>query len=127
MVEDAALRRYSLERTRFRVLDRLLLHHDSAGDGIYPDVLLDLELRPPNPADRDRLCLSFREVRDLRIHLGEGLLQAVLVDITPMKDHQWSGVTYKVSESEHLLFSFYCDAFVMTLKQLPPRDGKDGS
>lgn len=104
-------RYYSLDPTRFSVLERLEVCQ-SHFPGEQPDLSLKIELLPPARDDERKLLLSFSGVRGLRFEQeATSLLQMVFITIDSIKGNGWEGLNYEVREEEENSLSFVCQSF----------------
>lgn len=110
---DSAIERYeALKPTEFSSLGRMELQQrlDAGQD-------LTLELYSCHRSASRRLVLVFENVRDLRFSPGTWGTIPIYLQITSIRRDQWEGANYKVSDYEHLDFSFYCQAFSADLTE----------
>lgn len=57
-----------------------------------------------------KLSLKFSGVKNLKVGDLDGLFK-LTINVTDISERQMEGISYKVSEQENDLFSFYCDVF----------------
>lgn len=109
---DAVSRFDAVGQAKFPFLESMELSRDIES-GTCSDYSLTLVLVPAQAGKSLRIV--FEGVRDLRIGSLEGLL-ALRLELRSVRDSQLEGLRYRVVESEHEAFSFYCSNFVSMLK-----------
>ena len=62
--------------------------------------------------EAQNLHLSFYGVKDLQIHIGLDYIQFQEFQITPIRNYQWEGLKYQVTNSDTNRLSFFCRSFV---------------
>lgn len=110
--EDTAIAYYSsLHPTDYHDLERFELRQ-MVSFGVW-DVSLEVEMRPKNGSDNQRLILLFEGVRNLKyIPSTVGGLYFAFIQIVSIADRYWEDINYQVFESEQdTELSFICREF----------------
>jgi hypothetical protein len=110
---DSQIEHYWLLRpTQFSRLGRIELVQ-RFGDDMGQD--LALELRSGDPTTTRRLVMTFSSIGELLFSPGSWSVIPVYLEITSIRDRHWENANYRVSDSEHIDFSFYCQEFTAEL------------
>ncbi|MCC7477871.1 hypothetical protein IT575_05375 [bacterium] len=118
MIVDSIEEYLALEPQKFRDCRSMTLEWDSDTEKASSSPV-NLAMEYVCLGGTSRLLLTFRGVRQLKIHSAEvSIVKFGLLDIEPASDMQWEGVSYYVAEVEDEL-SFYCESFSAELRQSP--------
>jgi len=105
---------YALKPVDFGFLECLELRQSVQPEG-WSGFTLKLWLRSSTTLGAKCLNLVFNGVHDLRIGSLEGLLKFFL-EIRSIREQQMEAHNYRVVETEHNAFTFFCSDFSFTLE-----------
>jgi hypothetical protein len=97
----------SLRPSEYGFLQSLVLKQE-----VQPELWhgLNVKIKLSSLSGTRLLCLEFSGVRDLRVGSIQGLMQ-YRFEVRSIRGDQIEGLYYKVTESEHDVFSFLCKEF----------------
>jgi hypothetical protein len=114
-IEDASIAHYrSLHPLDYKFAEKITVNQLSPfSDDDTCKKTVEIILIKKTDHRLSRLYLNFEGISDFHLNLSNSMLQFPLLEITSIRDRQWSGVNYQVAETEFDLLSFYCESFTV--------------
>ncbi len=100
---------YQIQK-EFGYLQSIKIFRDITNIGCTDYHLVILLCDFPHYKDAPVLKLKFEGVKDLKIGELDGLIK-LLICIKDVSEYQMEGVSFKITENENNLFSFFCERF----------------
>jgi hypothetical protein len=109
MMDDKIEAYYALKPAKYGFLEELSISQ-TVDPKAWRGLVLAVTLRSSEESVRGVMRLEFWGVRNLKVNSFDGLMRYG-IDIRSISEDQLEGLKYRVTENEHALLSFVCDAF----------------